>query len=125
MYDLPVSVTGLRPQLETLSMPALSGAALALTAALLVNAFGGAVPAAGLVLVAFTIAGAALGASTAAWRGYPRELRPLRAELRWEDAVMRLEVPDARLEEIQKGIKGRHPEIRVKGTDPVGSPPFP
>ena len=38
---------------------------------------------------------------------------------------MRLQVPGERLEQLQKGIKRRHPEIRVKGTDPSGSPPFP
>lgn len=123
--DLSVSVNGLRPHRDTLMVRALTGAALALVAALLAIAFGGPVPSAWLLLAAATIAGAALGAVTATWRGDPRELGPLRSELRREDVVMLLHVPDERLEDVQKGIKGRHPEVRVKGTDPAGSPPFP
>jgi hypothetical protein len=125
LSDLPVTVTGLRPHLETLLTRALTGAALALAAALLVMAFGGAAPAPGLALVAVTVAGAAAGAATAPWRAYPRKLRPLRPEVGRADVVMELQVPDGRLESVAKGVKRRHPEVRVKGTDPAGSPPFP
>jgi hypothetical protein len=125
LADLPVPVTGLRPPGETLGLRALAGAALALVAALLVVALGLAVPSVGLFLLAVTLAGAVVGALSASWGAYPQELRPIRAEVGRDDVVMLVDLPDERLEPVEEWIKKLHPEIRAKGVDPRGSPPFP
>lgn len=125
LNDLPVHVTSLRPPRDAVWLRALAGAALALMAALLVIALGVAIPSVGLLVLAFTLGGAAAGALTALWRGYPPELRPLRAEVGRDDVVMLVDLPDELLGRVEQTIKDHHPEIRVKGTDPRGSPPFP
>jgi HAMP domain-containing protein len=79
----------------------------------------------GMLLLVATLAGAAAGAATGWLPRFPSELQPLRNELRRDDVVMRIEVPDERQGQLEQEIKARHPEIRVKGTDPAGSPPFP
>jgi hypothetical protein len=76
-------------------------------------------------MLLFTLAGAAAGALTAAWPAYPSELRPLHAEVGRDDVVMLADVPDEQLGRVERLIQDRHPGIRVKGTDPRGSPPFP
>ena len=125
LADLPVPVTDVRPPGETLGLRALAGAALALVAALLVVALGLAVPSVGLFLLAVPLAGAVVGTLSASWGAYPRELRPIRAEVGRKDVVMLLDLPDERLEAVEQWIKDLHPEIRVKGVDPRGTPPFP
>jgi hypothetical protein len=87
--------------------------------------FGVAIPSVGLLVLAFTLGGAVAGALTALWQGYPQELRPIRAELGRDDVVMLVDLPDELLGRVEQTIKDHHPEIRVKGTDPRGSPPFP
>ena len=125
LADLPVPVTSVRPPGETLGLRALAGAALALVAALLVVALGLAVPSVGLFLLAVTLVGAVVGALSASWGAYPQELGTIRAEVGREDVVMLLDLPDERLEAVEQWIKDLHPEIRVKGVDPRGTPPFP
>lgn len=123
--DLPVPVTGFGPSLVSIWPRALAGAAVALILALLLLTFGVVVPSVELLLLIFILAGAAAGAMTAAWGAYPTELRPLRAEVGRDDVVMLADVPDELLGRVEQLIKDRHPEVRVKGTDPRGTPPFP
>ncbi len=92
---------------------------------ILAAALGAAAAVSPLVVVLVVAGGAFVGAATTWARPYPTELRPLRDELRRDDVVMRIEVADERLEPLETEIKERHPELRIKGTDPAGSPPFP
>jgi hypothetical protein len=127
LTGLPVVVSGFHPPLTTVALRALAGMVVALMGGFLVSAFSaiGSSPGLWLLLLTVALAGATAGAATGFFRGYSAELRPLRGELRGEDVVMLLDLPDERLAETEQTIKNRHPEIRVKGTDPAGSPPFP
>jgi hypothetical protein len=122
---LPVPVTGFRPSPDNILLRILGGAAAALMVALLTVAFSGAGQSTVPLLLIVTLIGAAAGAATLLWWGFPAELRPLRGELKREDLVMLLDVPDERLGELERAIASRHPEVRVKGTHPAGSPPVP
>jgi hypothetical protein len=77
------------------------------------------------MLISATLVGAAVGAATAISSEFTAELRPLRREVGPDDAVMLLDVPDDRVGELEQTIASRPPEIRVKGTDPRGTPPTP
>jgi hypothetical protein len=125
LTDLPVSVTGFRPPRDMILLRTLSGAILALLTALLVITVSGVGGSPVLLLLTVTLAGAAIGAVSTMWRGASRELHRLQGELREDDVVMVMDLPEARLGEMERKVKSRHPEIRVKGTDPAGSPPFP
>ncbi len=123
---VPVPVSRLSGGADSVLTRTLAGAVIALVIALVVIAIGGAGPFAGSILLVATAAGAAVGAVSGRQRGgYPSELEPLREELGGDDVVMLLDVADQRLGNWEERIKGRHPEIRVKGTDPAGTPPFP
>ena len=125
LTDVPLSVTSLRVASGKIPLRALMGASIAFLALLLVLIAFDAAEVKGLLLVVVTMTGAAAGAATALLQPFPSELRPLREELRHDDVVLRVEVPDARQGSLEQEIKARHPEIRVMGTDPGGSPPFP
>ena len=125
LADVPVSVTSLRAASGKTLLRALMGGVIAFLALLLVLIASGGADAQSLLLVVATMTGAAAGAATALLQPFPPELRPLREELRHDDVVLVVEVPDARQGSLEQEIKARHPEIRVMGTDPGGSPPFP
>jgi hypothetical protein len=98
---------------------------LALLPALLIIIVGAGGDSTGFMLFTVTLVGAAIGAMTTLWRDLPRELRRLRSELHEDDVVMLIDLPEARLGEVERQIESRYPEIRIKGTDPAGTPPFP
>jgi hypothetical protein len=125
LTDLPVSVRGFRPSRDLVLLRTLSGAILALLSALLIIIVGEVGDRPGFMLLTVTLAGAAIGAITAWWRDLPRELRRLRSELNEDDVVMLIDLPEARLGEVERQVESRYPEIRIKGTDPAGTPPFP
>jgi hypothetical protein len=103
---------------------ALFGALTALIVALVLMVFGGLqIVLEGLLVVA--LLGALVGLSTARWGLVPPEVKQLRKELRPDDLVMLVDVPDDLLGQLEQTINTAHPEIRIKGTDPRGSPPFP
>ena len=79
------------------------GAAAALIVALLLLALGVALPV--MVMLLFTLAGAAAGVAIAAWRAYPSELQPLRAEVGRDDVVMLADVPDEQLGRVERLIQ--------------------
>jgi hypothetical protein len=113
-------------------VPALTGAILALVAALLILAVTGAGPWSAVFVLVATLGGAAVGATSGGPGGTqagpgkaPQVVSALRRRLGRDDAVVVADVPDARLGEIQRDLKARHPEVRVQGTDPQGTPPFP
>ena len=103
---------------------ALIGALSTLIIAFLIIVFGGLDMGLGGLLVVILL-GAVMGVSTAQWGLVPPEVKQLRGELHPDDLVMLLDVPDDRLEQIEQTINAAHPEIRIKGIDPRGSPPFP
>lgn len=127
--NTPVTVKGLGATKVRLLSQAAFGALAAVLVLILVSilaaALGGAALASPVVVVLVAAGGAFVGAATTWAQPYPTELRPLRDELRRDDVVMRIEVPDERLLALETEIKDRHPELRIKGTDPAGSPPFP
>jgi hypothetical protein len=125
LTDLPVSVRGFRPSRGLVLLRTLSGAILALLPALLIIIVGAGGDSTGFMLFTVTLVGAAIGAMTTLWRDLPRELRRLRSELHEDDVVMLIDLPEARLGEVERQIESRYPEIRIKGTDPAGTPPFP
>jgi hypothetical protein len=126
LADIPASVTSLRAVPRNVLLRALAGAAIALVALVLWSiAFGRAGSPSLLSLLLTTLAGAAAGAGTLLLQTFPAELGPLRGELRSDDVVLRVEVPNRRQGLLEEEIKARHPEIRVMGTDPGGTPPFP
>lgn len=123
---VPVSRLSAGGGADSMLTRTLAGAVIALVIALVAIAVGGAGPFAGSVLLVATAVGAAIGAIAGRPRsGYPTELEPLREELDGDDVVMLLDVADQRLGDWEERIKDLHPEIRVKGTDPAGTPPFP
>jgi len=123
---LPVSVRGFRSSPSTVALSSLAGVVIAMLAMLAVLAVSGAGPLAGSILVpSAALVGAIVGAASAWWRRAPPALREMRGEPGREDTVMLVDVPDDRLEQVEDAIKSRHPQVRVQGTDPVGSPPFP
>jgi hypothetical protein len=130
LADIPVSVTSLRAAPGHVLLCALAGAAIVLVVLVLwAIGFGrvGSPSLWSLLLTTLTgaAAGAAAGAGTALLQPFPAELRPLQGELRPDDVVLRVEVPDTREGPLEEEIKDRHPEIRVMGTDPGGTPSFP
>jgi hypothetical protein len=125
MAKVPVPVAALRVPPGRIALRALGGALLVLALALLLMSLGGAAALSLAALVGLALLGAIIGATTVLRGGPPREVRALRPELRADDVVMVAEVPDDRLAEIEQALNERHPELKVKGTDPGGSPPFP
>jgi len=121
---LTLPVKTLRPSTRRILLRALSGAVSIFFLVVLVVLLGGLAAGTGVLLGA-ALLGALLGGATAGWGLAPAEISQMRKELRSEDRVMLLNVPDERLGEFEQMITARHPEIRVKGTDPRGSPPFP
>jgi hypothetical protein len=73
------------------------------------------------------VAAAVLGALLRLWFGHGLggELYRLDAALSRGEAVLVLEVDNGRIGEVERGVKSRHPEVSVLGTDPEGTPPFP
>jgi hypothetical protein len=126
LTDIPASVTSLRAVPARVLLRALAGAAIVLVALVLWSIALRRVGSPSLLsLLLTTLTGAAAGAGTALLRSFPAELRPLRGELRDDDVVLRVEVPNTRQGPLEEKINARHPEIRVMGTDPGGTPPFP
>jgi hypothetical protein len=126
LADIPVSVTSLRAAPGHVLLRALAGAAIVLVALVLwAIVLGRAGSPSLLSLLLTTLAGAAAGAGTLLLQPFPAELGPLRGELRSDDVVLRVEVPNRRQGLLEEEIKARHPELRVMGTDPGGTPPFP
>ena len=119
-----VKVRSFSPGVVALLPAAVAGGSIALVFLVIIS-IGVAVPWSAPLATAVTVAGAALGAGLAYWHDYPAELKPLGEELAIDDVVMTLDLPDERLGQVEKTIKARHPELKVKGTDPGGSPPFP
>jgi hypothetical protein len=122
---LGVPVEGLHPAPRRVLSYAAAGAGLGLAAALLGAGLGGSGPWSAATLIGAALGGAGLGALWVRSQGFPREIAPLRPELRRDDVVLALDIPDPGLGPLQDSIGARHPEIRVKGIDPAGSPPFP
>jgi hypothetical protein len=126
LADISVSVTSLSVAPGHVLLRALAGAAIVLVALVLwAIAFGRVGSPSLLSLLLTTLAGGAVGAGTDLLQPFPAELRPLRGELRPDDVVLRADVPATGLGPLEEEIKARHPEIRVMGTDPGGTPPFP
>jgi hypothetical protein len=126
LAEMPVTVTSLRAAPGHVLFRALAGAAIVLVALVLWAIAFGRVGSPGLLsLLLTTLAGGAVGAGTDLLQPFPAELRPLRGELRPDDVVLRADVPATGLGPLEEEIKARHPEIRVMGTDPRGTPPFP
>jgi hypothetical protein len=121
---LGIPVQAMQARFQRILSRGLAGVMVVLLIVFLVVVFGGLDVGIG-ALLSLLLVGAALGAATARWGLIPPEVRQLNKELRREDLVMVLDVPDDRLGKIEQTIQTRHPEIRVKGTDPRGSPPFP
>lgn len=121
-HDLPLK--RVYPQGRHFILFGLTGAVVALTLTLLVIPFLGMVIASGVLLV-IALIGLLAGLAIVPWAGYPRDLKRIRQELSADDVLLLLDVRDQELGELEQEIKSRHPEIRVKGTDPGGSPPFP
>lgn len=120
-----ITVTAFPQARDRWMFAAVVGAIAALVVALLILLVAGAGPWSGVFVLIAAIGGAAVGATSRRDRSLEDELQPLRARVRRGDAVIVADVPDARLGEIEREIKARHPEVRVQGTDPRGSPPFP
>ncbi len=125
MAGVPVPVAALRVPPGSIALRALGGALLVLALALVLMSLGGAAALSLATLLALALLGALIGAATLLRGGPPREVRALRPELRGDEVVVVTEVPDDRLADVEQALKERHPEVKVKGTDPGGSPPFP
>jgi hypothetical protein len=128
LTGLTVSVMGFQPPLDSILLRALSGAVVGLLTVLLMFFQGGIAGNPVSLILIMLLAGSLLGALSAFWRDMPEgagELRRLRKELRRDDVVMLMDLPEGRLGEVEQQVKSRHPQVRVKGTDPAGSPPFP
>lgn len=125
LTDLQVPVMRLRVGRDLLLGRTLAGAAIGLTASVLIVAVAGAQTESPLMLAMAILAGAAVGAATATSGGFPAELRPMQNELARNDVVMLIDVPDEGLGELEDALKSGHPELRIEGTDPAGTPPFP
>jgi len=119
--DLPATVTGLtagrRRMLMWGLLPCLVGALLGL--ALMAQGVHW------LVLPVLALAGLSLGAGRTHKLSLPADAEPLRAELGRDDILMLVDVRDDQQEQIQQDITEHYPEVRLKGTDPAGAPPFP
>jgi hypothetical protein len=123
LEDLPEAALAQRSDL----VPALqrgigAGAATGLLAGLIAMAF----PPAGLtvaggLLVATTFAGAGFGAfmSTMVGVGIPNSrLDRFREAIDGGQLLMMIDLPLARVEEIEALVKGHHPDADIEGTDP-------
>lgn len=123
LEDLPEAALAQRSDL----IPALqrgmgAGAATGLLAGLIAMAF----PPAGLtiaggLLVATTVSGAGFGAfmSTMVGVGIPNSrLDRFREAIDGGQLLMMIDLPLARVEEIEALVKGHHPEADIEGTDP-------
>jgi len=123
LEDLPEAALSQRSDL----VPALqrgigAGAATGLLAGLVAMAF----PPAGLtiaggLLVATTVAGAGFGAfmSTMVGVGIPNSrLDRFREAIDGGQLLMMIDLPLARVEEIEALVKGHHPDADIEGTDP-------
>lgn len=82
-------------------------------------------PLGALGLSAMALAGLAAGAVVAIRSGPTGELKRLRREMGDNDLLLLLDVPDQRYADIENSLMNAHPEIRIMGSDPAGSPPFP
>lgn len=85
---------------------------------------GGAGIAAMLVLM---VVGGGGGAVFRLWaaNGLGGQAHRLDEALRRGEGVLVVEVDDGRVEEVERRVKSRHPDVSVLGTDPRGAPPFP
>jgi hypothetical protein len=82
----------------------------------------------GLVVVLVLLLVLAVGgALSRLWfdHGLARELYRLDGAMRQGSQVIVLKVDKERVEEVENGIKQRHPEVAVLGEDAQGTPPFP
>lgn len=121
LANLPVVTTSLNAGPRRIVIRALIFAAVAALVGLALLAEG----VHWLVLPLLVLAGVNLGAGSVYKTPLPDDAEPLRAELRRNDILMLVDVDDSDQGPIQKGIAEQFPEIRVKGTDPTGTPPFP
>lgn len=122
--DPPVPVTRYRSPATAMARGAGAGAligGLAGLPLLLLGAFGLA------PLLVLILAGGLVGALYRQWLGSApgAEIYRLDRALRRGDTVMVVEVERARVGELERRVKARHPDVAVLGTDPDGTPPFP
>jgi hypothetical protein len=120
-----VDLARVQPPARAAGRGLLAGAVAGLLAGL---AVGVAAPALGSALMIGAGLGAVLGAGLAflvSMRRRASTLGPLRRVVDRGDLVVRARVPKSRLVELEDRLKDHHPEVRVRGIDPAGSPPFP
>lgn len=122
--DAPVPVTRYHSPSSAMARGVLGGAlvgALVGLPLLMLGAFGLA------PLLVLMLAGALGGGLFRQWlgSGSEQEVYRLDGALRRGETVMVLEVEKARVDDLERRVKARHPEVAVLGTDPEGTPPFP
>lgn len=122
--DLPVPITRYRSPGKSMAYRALAGAAVGALVGLPLLMLGGFGIAPLLVLA---LAGALAGGVFRQWfgNGTQPDLYRLDGALQRGETVMVLDVDKARVGELERKVKARHPEVAVLGTDPEGTPPFP
>lgn len=121
---IPVEVKRYRSPTGSVVVGAVLGAFIGVLAGIPVLELGSA--AIGPLLVLIVVGGAG-GVFFRLWvgKGPGGELYRLDDVLRRGETVMMIEVDDARVDEVEKRVKSRHPDVSVLGTDPRGVPPFP
>jgi len=78
-------------------------------------------------LLVLLVVGAGGGAVFRLWigKGPGGELYRLDDALRRGETVLVVDVDDGWVDEVERRVKSRHPNVSVLGTDPRGVPPFP